>query len=149
MPKAAAIFTERKAAQSEKAAAAGLAKLKEAAAEKGAVQTDSGLVYLETLAGDASAASPGPTDKVHHRVKSRGSFFTAHNCWLSPHGGASTGARPEVCSAPRYVFVWLQVRVHYEGTLIDGSVFDSSIARGATPHRSQAPSTPPNHHRVS
>ena len=54
-----------------------------AAAEPGAVQTATGLVYLETQAGDGVAPV-----------------------------GADT------------------VEVHYEGRLIDGTVFDSSIARG-------------------
>lgn len=55
-----------------------------AAAEKGAVTTESGLVYLEEKAG--SGASPGPEDTVE---------------------------------------------VHYHGTLRDGTVFDSSVQKGA------------------
>jgi FKBP-type peptidyl-prolyl cis-trans isomerase len=58
----------------------------EAATREGAVRSDSGLVYLETTAGDG--ASPTPTDNV---------------------------------------------KVHYHGTLRDGSVFDSSVERGS-PH---------------
>lgn len=57
--------------------------LAKAAAEKGAVKTDSGLIYVETKAG--TGKSPAATDKV---------------------------------------------QVHYHGTLIDGSVFDSSVERG-------------------
>ena len=56
-----------------------------AAAEPGAVQTATGLVYRETQAGDGAA--PAGADIVE---------------------------------------------VHYEGRLIDGTVFDSSIARGET-----------------
>lgn len=74
-------------ARSEKRAASekvkGKAYLDQAAAEKGAVKTDSGLVFLETVAG--TGASPAATDKV---------------------------------------------KVHYRGTLTDGTEFDSSIARG-------------------
>lgn len=83
--KAGELFTKRKAAAAEKAASAGLEKLAAAAEEPGAVKTDSGLVFLETEAGDPMGTAPGPTDKV---------------------------------------------RVHYEGKLIDGTVFDSSFARG-------------------
>ena len=57
--------------------------LKKMAAEKGAVKTDSGLIYIETKAG--AGASPLATDNV---------------------------------------------KVHYHGTLRDGSVFDSSKDRG-------------------
>jgi len=74
-------------ARSEKRAASekvkGKAYLDQAAAEKGAVKTDSGLVFVETVAG--TGASPAATDKV---------------------------------------------KVHYRGTLTDGTEFDSSIARG-------------------
>ncbi|KAL1523496.1 hypothetical protein AB1Y20_018434 [Prymnesium parvum] len=83
MEKAGQLFNARKMAATEKAAAAGMVLLEQAAAEPGAVKTDSGLVFLETASGDG--ASPGPTDKV---------------------------------------------RVHYEGRLVDGTIFDSSIARG-------------------
>lgn len=85
MMKGAELFEAKKAAKAEKLAAAGLEFLVEAAAEDGAVKTDSGLIYLELVAGDAMGSSPAPTDKV---------------------------------------------RVHYEGRLIDGTVFDSSIKRG-------------------
>ncbi len=57
--------------------------VKKAAAEKGAVTEESGLVYLETQTG--SGMSPAPTDVV---------------------------------------------KVHYHGTLRDGTVFDSSVERG-------------------
>lgn len=82
-PKAGVLFTEKQAAAAEKAESAGLAFLDDAAQDVGAVKTESGLVFLETQAGEG--ASPSATDKV---------------------------------------------KVHYEGRLIDGSIFDSSIARG-------------------
>mmetsp|Transcript_67557 Transcript_67557/g.179682 ORF Transcript_67557/g.179682 Transcript_67557/m.179682 type:complete len:239 (-) Transcript_67557:410-1126(-) len=85
MMKASQLFEGKKGAKAEEAAKAGLMALEAAAAEEGAVKSDSGLVYLETLAGDAMGVSPGPTDKV---------------------------------------------RVHYEGKLVDGTIFDSSVARG-------------------
>ena len=74
-------------AKSEKRAAAEKTKSKSfldaEAAKPGVVKTDSGMLYMETLAG--TGASPVPTDKV---------------------------------------------KVHYRGTLTDGTEFDSSIARG-------------------
>ncbi len=74
-------------AKAEKRAVAEKAKgkafLDAEAAKPGVVKTDSGLLYLQTLAG--TGASPVPTDKV---------------------------------------------KVHYRGTLVDGTEFDSSIARG-------------------
>ena len=82
-PKAAALFTAKQGSAAEKAESTGLAFLDDAAKEDGAVKTDSGLIYLETQAGEGTA--PTAADKV---------------------------------------------KVHYEGRLIDGSVFDSSIARG-------------------
>jgi FKBP-type peptidyl-prolyl cis-trans isomerase len=70
----------KKVADAErKASEAYLAK---AAQQEGAVKTDSGLIYLELVAG--TGASPTATDKV---------------------------------------------KVHYHGTLIDGTVFDSSVER--------------------
>ncbi len=71
--------SQRLAAREKVASAAYVAK---AAAEAGAVKTDSGLVYREITAG--SGASPAATDTV---------------------------------------------RVHYHGTLTNGTVFDSSVQR--------------------
>jgi FKBP-type peptidyl-prolyl cis-trans isomerase FkpA len=79
----------QKLAQSRASATAAAEKkasqafLDKAAAEKGAVKTDSGLVYFEIKPG--------------------------------------TGPQPAVTD---------RVKVHYQGTLIDGTVFDSSIQRG-------------------
>jgi FKBP-type peptidyl-prolyl cis-trans isomerase len=70
-----------KAAEEEKLV--GTELLAKAAAEEGAVRTDSGLVITEVQAG--SGSSPQPTDTV---------------------------------------------KVHYHGTLRDGTVFDSSVERG-------------------
>jgi FKBP-type peptidyl-prolyl cis-trans isomerase FkpA len=83
---------EREQAVAEKEAAAklveeavtvGAAYLAESAASEGAVQTDSGLVYVEIQAGEGESPA-------------------AEN----------------------------MVKVHYEGKLQDGTVFDSSVARG-------------------
>lgn len=73
----------RQKARGEKLAAAGKEFIDKAAKEKGAVKTDSGLVYLSLKEG--SGASPAATDKV---------------------------------------------KVHYRGTLVDGTEFDSSYKRG-------------------
>jgi len=83
MPKAAKMFESKQQEAADKAIAAGLSALVEAANEKGAVKTDSGLVFLETQTGEGDA--PHWKDKV---------------------------------------------KVHYEGRLVDGTVFDSSIQRG-------------------
>lgn len=72
---------QKAASEAEKTAGASFAATY--AKKKGAVTTESGLVYVETKAG--SGASPAATDKV---------------------------------------------RVHYHGTLRDGTVFDSSVDRG-------------------
>ena len=70
------------AAAKEKEKSAGF--LEKAAKEDGAVKTDSGLIYIETKAGEG--ATPKSTDLV---------------------------------------------TVHYHGTRVDGSVFDSSVDRGS------------------
>uniref|UniRef100_A0A7S3AXL5 peptidylprolyl isomerase n=1 Tax=Haptolina ericina TaxID=156174 RepID=A0A7S3AXL5_9EUKA len=82
-PLAQQMFKAKQDVIAEKAASAGMMFLEAAASEEGAVKTDTGLVFLETVTG--SGDSPTATDKV---------------------------------------------RVHYEGKLVDGTVFDSSIARG-------------------
>jgi FKBP-type peptidyl-prolyl cis-trans isomerase FkpA len=66
-PKIQALAQARRAAAGEKAAAAGKEFLDKAAKEKGAVKTESGLVYLSVK--DGSGASPKATDtvKVHYR----------------------------------------------------------------------------------
>merc|ERR1740117_1502366 len=87
MPKAQALVQGKSDAAAEKNGAVadteGVAALAKAAAETGAQQTKTGLVYFELAGGDG--ATPTYSDKV---------------------------------------------RVHYEGTLVDGTVFDSSRARG-------------------
>mgnify|MGYP002634043812 CR=1 FL=1 len=82
-PLAQQMFKAKQDAIAGKAASAGMMFLEAAASEEGAVKTDTGLVFFETVTG--SGDSPTATDKV---------------------------------------------RVHYEGKLVDGTVFDSSIARG-------------------
>jgi FKBP-type peptidyl-prolyl cis-trans isomerase FkpA len=81
-PKIQGLAEERasKVAEREKSASAGY--LTKMAAEKGAVKTDSGLIYIEKTAG--SGNSPKPTDTV---------------------------------------------KVHYRGTLVNGTEFDSSYKR--------------------
>ena len=83
IPKVQALQQARMAVVAEKAAAAGIAFLDNAAKEAGATKTTSGMVIKQTKPG--------------------------------------TGAAPAASD---------QVKVHYEGRLIDGKVFDSSIARG-------------------
>jgi FKBP-type peptidyl-prolyl cis-trans isomerase FkpA len=82
MPKIQPLMSSRMAAVAEKEKAASAVYLAKAAAEPGAVKTESGLVYRELKAGDGE--SPKATDKV---------------------------------------------KVHYRGTLIDGTEFDSSYKR--------------------
>ena len=82
MPKVQQLQQTRLAAASEVEKKAGAEFLAKAAAEKGAVKTDSGLVF--------STIKPG------------------------------TGASPKVTDT---------VKVHYHGTLTDGTVFDSSVER--------------------
>ena len=83
VPKGAELVQAAQTARAEKLAAAGVAALKAAASEPGAVQTASGLVVQELIAGEGD--SPTAADKV---------------------------------------------KCHYEGTLVDGTIFDSSYARG-------------------
>jgi len=77
------LMQKRTAAAAERERAASQEFLQKAAAEKGAVKTESGLIYTELKPG--------------------------------------TGERPKATDT---------VKVHYRGTLRDGTVFDSSIARG-------------------
>ncbi len=77
------MVTERQQRAAEAEQEAGAAFAAEQARKPGAKTTPSGLVYIETKAGNG--ASPSPTDRV---------------------------------------------RVHYHGTLRDGTVFDSSVDRG-------------------
>ena len=83
IPKVQELQQARMAVVAEKASAAGVAFLDNAAKEAGATKTASGMVIKQTKPG--TGASPAAAD---------------------------------------------QVKVHYEGRLIDGKVFDSSIARG-------------------
>jgi FKBP-type peptidyl-prolyl cis-trans isomerase FkpA/FKBP-type peptidyl-prolyl cis-trans isomerase FklB len=83
MPKVQQLQQSRLAVASEAEKKVGADFLAKAAAEKGTVKTDSGLVFSTVKAG--SGDSPKATDKV---------------------------------------------KVHYHGTLIDGTVFDSSVQRG-------------------
>ena len=82
-PKLNAYLQQRMSQAAETEKAKGRAYLEQAAAEEGAIQTESGLVYKELRAG--------------------------------------TGPRPSATDT---------VEVHYQGSLIDGTVFDSSIERG-------------------
>ena len=83
VPKAAEIIRERAMKAAEAAVEAGNKALEAAAAEDGAVKTDSGLVVLSLTEGEGKSPSAADT-----------------------------------------------VEVHYEGTLVDGTVFDSSYKRG-------------------
>ena len=81
-PKIQPLAAARQSAAAEKSAAAGKAQLAKAAAEKGAVKAQSGIVYLSLREG--KGAKPSATDTVS---------------------------------------------VHYRGTLVDGTEFDSSYRR--------------------
>jgi FKBP-type peptidyl-prolyl cis-trans isomerase FkpA len=83
VPKGVAILEAKQTAKGEAMAKEGTVALEKAAAEEGAEQTDSGLVFKSLVEG--------------------------------------SGESPEATST---------VKVHYEGTLVDGTVFDSSIKRG-------------------
>ena len=83
LPNGLAMFQAKEEQAKARTAEAGSTALEAAAAEAGAVKTESGLVFLEVTAGEGE--SPSPSD---------------------------------------------QVKVHYEGRLLDGSVFDSSYKRG-------------------
>lgn len=83
MPNGFGIYQAKMEQKQAQLAEAGLEALTAAAAVEGATQTESGLVFLETLAG--------------------------------------SGETPTAAS---------KVRVHYTGKLLDGTVFDSSVARG-------------------
>jgi FKBP-type peptidyl-prolyl cis-trans isomerase FkpA len=82
-PKVGELAQKRSQAKAETEKTKSKPFLEKAAKEKGAVKTESGLIYSSIKAG--SGASPKATDKV---------------------------------------------KVHYHGTLIDGTVFDSSVTRG-------------------
>ena len=82
-PKIQAFVKERAKATADKEKEASREFLEKAASQKGAVKTESGLIYEEIKPGDG--ASPAATDTV---------------------------------------------KVHYHGTLRDGTVFDSSVDRG-------------------
>lgn len=82
-PKIQQLQQARAAAVAETEKKAGTAYITKAAAEKGAIKTDSGIVIVPIKAG--TGATPKATDTV---------------------------------------------KVHYHGTLIDGTVFDSSVKRG-------------------
>jgi len=83
-PKVQPLAKERRAANAEKLAKAGVEFADTAAKQKGAVKSSSGLVYIPLSEG--SGASPTAEDKV---------------------------------------------KVHYTGTLVDGTVFDKSNRRGS------------------
>jgi len=69
-PKVQALATERRNAQGEKLAAKAKEYMEKAAAEKGAVKTASGLIFLATQEG--TGAKPAATDKV--KVNYRGTL---------------------------------------------------------------------------
>jgi FKBP-type peptidyl-prolyl cis-trans isomerase FkpA/FKBP-type peptidyl-prolyl cis-trans isomerase FklB len=82
-PKIRELATARQKTMAEAEAKRGADYLVKAAAEPGAVKSESGLIFVSTSEG--TGPSPAATDKV---------------------------------------------KVHYQGTLVDGTVFDSSIKRG-------------------
>ena len=83
LPNGLALFQAKEERARERTAEAGETALSEAAAEEGALRTDSGLVFLQKTAGEGPMATEEDT-----------------------------------------------VKCHYEGRLLDGSVFDSSYKRG-------------------
>lgn len=66
-PKIQQLLAARQAAAGQKAAAAGKVVLDKAAAEKGAVKTPSGLVYLSLREGKGASPTLGDTVKVNYR----------------------------------------------------------------------------------
>ncbi len=66
-PKVQQLLVARQAAAGEKAAATGKAQLEKAAAEKGAVKTPSGLVYLPLHEGNGASPTATDTVKVNYR----------------------------------------------------------------------------------
>ena len=92
-PKAANLFTSKQAEAQQKTESKGLAFLDDASLEEGAVQTDSGLVYLEVTAaypaaaqGPAAPPSAAPAGSYPDRVFFRklknyfaGCFFPFHS----------------------------------------------------------------------
>lgn len=66
-PKIQALAQARRAAAGEKAASAGKDFLDKAAKEKGAVKSDSGMVYLSLKEGSGASPKASDTVKVHYR----------------------------------------------------------------------------------
>ncbi len=66
-PKVQQLLASRQAAAGEKAGAAGKVQLERAAAEKGAVKTQSGLVYLSLREGKGASPTANDTVKVNYR----------------------------------------------------------------------------------
>ena len=119
---AAAFFAAKAEAAAAEANKGQLAFLEAAAAEDSATQTESGLVIKEAIAGEGDSPTAADTVEVHAMLPSHTIPFA-----FSP---AQNLSGPFCCLQMDRLGGATQV--HYEGRLIDGTVFDSSIQRGET-----------------
>ena len=138
VPRAAEIMRERAVAETEKVAEAAIELLAEAAKEKGAVQTSSGLVIKDLAVGDGQTPTAESTVKVQrpapahttHMPCTRHARATHVPCTCHAVSAHSEGMLNSMCHACAMPCSCHAVKVHYEGTLGDGTVFDSSLTRG-------------------
>ena len=129
-PKAANLFTSKQAEAQQKTESKGLAFLDDASLEEGAVQTDSGLVYLEV-----TAAYPDPIPDPNFNPNPNPNLNPDPDPDPDPDPTLaftrSTNANQVTAGEGDSPAATDKVKVHYEGRLLDGTVFDSSYKRGA------------------
>ena len=128
-PKAANLFTSKQAESQQKMESKGLAFLDDARLEEGAVQTDSGLVFLEVTTANPNPnptptriLTPTQTQTLALTLTLTPTLTLAFTLYMNAHQvTAGEGDSPAAAD---------KVKVHYEGRLLDGTVFDSSYKRG-------------------